>query len=84
MLDENYKLNDGFWLMQSYEDENGNVLFDESDEDYDESNWHFYYEETEITEEEYEAYCIDGEYEYIDTPMSAPELIKELYAPLFF
>lgn len=84
MMDENYELNDGFWLMQSYEDEEGNVLFDESDEDYDESNWHFYYEDAEITAEEYDSYCIEGEYEYIDTPMSAPELIKELYAPLFF
>jgi len=84
MLDKNYELNDGFWLMQSYEDEEGNVLFDESDEDYDENNWHFYYEDREITEEEYDMYCIEGEYEFIDTHMSAPELIKELYAPLFY
>lgn len=83
-MGENYTLDEGFWLMQSYEDEEGNVLFDESDEDYDESNWHFYYEEQEITAAEYDSYCIEGEYEYIDTPMSAPELIKELYAPLFF
>lgn len=84
MMDENYELNDGFWLMQSYEDEEGNVLMEESDEDYDANNWHFYYEEQEISAEEYDSYCIDGEYEVIDTTMSAPELIKELYAPLFY
>lgn len=83
MMDENHKLRDGFWLMQSYEDEEGNVLFDEPDEDYDENNWHFYYEDREITEEEYESYGIKGEYEDIYTSLSVVELLEELYAPLF-
>ena len=87
-MDENVELNYGFCLVQSYEDEEGNVLIYESDEDYDESNWHYYYEdyyeERKITEEEYDTYRIVGDYEPVEGEMSVTELIETLYAPLFF
>lgn len=83
-MNEKYELNDGFWLVQSYEDEEGNVLFYEYDEDYDENNWHYYYEDREITEEEYDTYRIAGEYEPVEGEMTVSELIEALYAPLFF
>ena len=85
-LNSQYEMVDKYWLKQSYEDEEGYVLTEESDEDYDASNWHYYYEDREITGEEYNAYQIGGEYEYMHTytSLSASEFIEALYAPLFF
>lgn len=69
-IDENYNLEESsYYLKMSYEDENGKVIEDLSD--YDESNWHFYYEEKEITAEEYNSYIVNsGAFEYIDGTQS--------------
>ncbi len=80
-MDENFELEGGFWLKQAYLDSEGNIAdYDEST--YDENNWHYYYEDTEISAEEYDFYAIRGEFEYINTDKSVSEIIAELYAPL--
>ena len=71
-IDEKLDLEESsYYLKMSYEDENGKVIEEYSEENYDESNWHYYYGEEEITAEEYDSYIIDsGEFQYMEGTQS--------------
>ena len=66
-ISENHSLEeDSYSLIMSYEDENGQVIIEYTEETYDENNWHYYYNDKEITKEEYDSYIIQGEFQYIE------------------
>ena len=71
-INENYNFEESsYYLKMSYEDENGEVIMDEDALELDESNWHYYYKEREISKEEYNSYIINSEnFEYINGSQS--------------
>lgn len=62
-----------FWF---FKDTNGNGTIDENEPFSEEP--YYYYGNTEITKEEYDAYRIPGEYEWITGDKSAEEIISQL------
>lgn len=71
-------------LISYYEDTLTRWLFDDKDDSGYPSDDElvdeplYYYGDKKITEEEYNSYVIDGEYEYIEGKMSVDEIVAEL------
>lgn len=63
-------------LEQSLRDDEGN--YPEDSEAAEKAEWHFYYEEQEISLEEYNSYDIPGEYDPIIGSRTALEMLEEM------
>lgn len=70
-----------YFLEQSYEDEDGNIVQDESEDA--KAEWKYYYstndsEKEELSEKEFQSYMIDGEYLSVCGKYTKEEVVEEI------
>ena len=73
-MDENQEIEIFVYLEMSCLDEEGNMP--QNDEEYENAQWHFYVDDKEVSEEEYNSHEIDGDYEYINSTKTALEILR--------
>lgn len=73
-MDENQEIEIFVYLEMSCLDEEGNMP--QNDEEYENAQWHFYVDDEEVSEEEYNSHEIDGDYEYINSTKTALEILR--------
>lgn len=81
-MNESCEAEEAYYLKKVlFDDDTGNEVAWNSDSENVE--WHYYYEEQEVSLEEYNSYDVSGEYEYIEGSKTDVEILEEMREMLY-